>query len=29
MSVCLHDAEAIVRDRIFFTNFAFVYSEEG
>ena len=29
MSVCLHHVEAIARDRFFFTDFAFVYIEEG
>ena len=29
MSVCLRHVEAIVRDRFFFMNFAFVCSEEG
>ena len=29
MSVCLSHVEAIVRDRLFFMNFAFVCSEEG
>ena len=29
MSVCLRHVEAIVLDRFFFMNFAFVCSEEG
>ena len=29
MSICLRHVEAIVRDQFFFTNVAFVCSEEG
>ena len=29
MSICLRHVEAIVRDQFFFTDFVFVYSEEG